>query len=115
MGEAVGLEKGAGVMRGEHDAFWLRYLRAHAAPETRALHYAGTSLGVAMLIAGVVRKDWRLAVAAPVLSLNNVVLTAHFAGSSRETRVKQVRNACDNVLRVARGESPSWIVPELRT
>ncbi|HEY6431255.1 MAG TPA: NAD(P)-dependent oxidoreductase, partial [Acetobacteraceae bacterium] len=51
----------------------------------------------------------------PVLSLNNVVLTAHFAGSSRETRVKQVRNAFDNVLRVARGESPSWIVPELRT
>lgn len=51
----------------------------------------------------------------PVLSLNNVVLTAHFAGSSRETRVKQVRNAFDNVLRVARGETPSWIVPELRT
>ncbi len=51
----------------------------------------------------------------PVLSLGNVVLTAHLAGSSYETRVKQVRNAFDNVLRVARGETPSWIVPELRT
>lgn len=50
----------------------------------------------------------------PVLSLDNVVLTPHLAGSSRETRVKQTRNAFDNVLRVARGERPLWIVPELR-
>ncbi len=49
-----------------------------------------------------------------VLSLDNVVLTAHLAGASLETRVKQVRNAFDNVLRVARGERPFWIVPELR-
>ena len=86
MREAVGLEKGAGVMRDEHDAFWLRYLQAHAAPETRALHYAGTSLGVAMLIAGVVRKDWRLAVAAPVLGYG-LAWTAHVAieGNRPET------------------------------
>jgi phosphoglycerate dehydrogenase-like enzyme len=50
----------------------------------------------------------------PVLSLDNVVLTPHLAGASRETRIKQTRNAFDNVLRVARGEAPSWIVPELR-
>jgi phosphoglycerate dehydrogenase-like enzyme len=50
----------------------------------------------------------------PVLSLDNVVLTPHLAGSSRETRVKQTRNAFDNVLRVARGERPLWVVPELR-
>ncbi|HSU04938.1 MAG TPA: 2-hydroxyacid dehydrogenase [Acetobacteraceae bacterium] len=50
----------------------------------------------------------------PVLTLDNVVLTAHLAGSSRETRIKMLRNAFDNVLRVARGERPSWIVPELR-
>jgi phosphoglycerate dehydrogenase-like enzyme len=50
----------------------------------------------------------------PVLSLDNVVLTPHLAGASRETRGKQTRNAFDNVLRVARGERPSWIVPELR-
>ncbi len=50
----------------------------------------------------------------PVLSLDNVVLTPHLAGSSRETRLKQARNAFDNVLRVARGEKPLWVVPELR-
>ena len=43
-----------------------------------------------------------------VLSLDNVVLTAHLAGSSRETRIKQLRNAFDNVLRVARGERPDF-------
>ncbi|HME25822.1 MAG TPA: NAD(P)-dependent oxidoreductase [Acetobacteraceae bacterium] len=42
---------------------------------------------------------------APVLSLDNVVLTRHLAGASRETRVKQRRNAFDNVLRAARGRS----------
>ena len=50
----------------------------------------------------------------PVLSLDNVVLTAHLAGASRETRVRQVRNGFDNVLRVARGEAPLWVLPELR-
>jgi phosphoglycerate dehydrogenase-like enzyme len=50
----------------------------------------------------------------PVLSLDNVVLTPHLAGASSETRVKQTRNAFDNVLRVARGDRPLWIVPELR-
>ncbi len=50
----------------------------------------------------------------PVLTLDNVVLTPHLAGSSRETRLKQTRNAFDNVLRVARGEQPLWVVPELR-
>jgi len=49
-----------------------------------------------------------------VLSLENVVLTPHLAGASRETRTKQTRNAFDNVLRVARGERPLWVVPELR-
>ena len=41
----------------------------------------------------------------PVLSLDNVVLTPHLAGASRETRVKQTRNAFDNVLRVAPGRA----------
>jgi glyoxylate reductase/D-3-phosphoglycerate dehydrogenase len=50
----------------------------------------------------------------PVLTLENVVLTPHLAGNSRETRVKQTRNAFDNVLRVSRGERPLWVVPELR-
>jgi phosphoglycerate dehydrogenase-like enzyme len=50
----------------------------------------------------------------PVLSLDNVVVTPHLAGASLETRVKQTRNAFDNVLRMTRGERPLWVVPELR-
>jgi phosphoglycerate dehydrogenase-like enzyme len=50
----------------------------------------------------------------PVLSLDNVVLSPHLAGASRETRIRQTRNGFDNVLRVARGERPLWILPELR-
>jgi phosphoglycerate dehydrogenase-like enzyme len=49
-----------------------------------------------------------------VLALDNVVLTPHLAGASRETRLKQTRNAFDNILRVSRGERPLWVVPELR-
>jgi glyoxylate reductase/D-3-phosphoglycerate dehydrogenase len=49
-----------------------------------------------------------------ILSLDTVVLTPHLAGASRETRVKQTRNAFDNILRVSRGERPLWVVPELR-
>ncbi|WP_422001461.1 2-hydroxyacid dehydrogenase [Reyranella sp.] len=50
----------------------------------------------------------------PVLSLDNVVLSPHLAGASRETRIRQTRNGFDNVLRVARGERPLWLLPELR-
>ena len=29
-----------------YDQFWLRYLRAHARPQTRMLHYAGSLLAL---------------------------------------------------------------------
>jgi phosphoglycerate dehydrogenase-like enzyme len=50
----------------------------------------------------------------PVLSLDNVVLSPHLAGASRETRIRQTRNGFDNVLRVARGQRPLWLLPELQ-
>ena len=49
----------------------------------------------------------------PLLSLDNVVLTAHLAGPTFESHVARVRNGFDNVQRVARGESPLWVIPEL--
>jgi glyoxylate reductase/D-3-phosphoglycerate dehydrogenase len=47
----------------------------------------------------------------PLLKLDNVVLTAHFAGPTWDNHVARFRNAFDNVQRVARGEPPLWVVP----
>lgn len=49
----------------------------------------------------------------PLLKLDNVVLTAHFAGPTSDNHVARFRNAFDNVQRVHRGEPPLWVVPEL--
>ncbi|HVH81713.1 MAG TPA: DUF962 domain-containing protein [Stellaceae bacterium] len=47
--------------------FWPRYLRAHRDPRTKALHFVGTSAGVAMLLAAAVTRDWRWLIAGPVV------------------------------------------------
>jgi len=47
-------------------AFWPHYLREHARPGTRALHYAGTSLVVLLAIAAAVTQRWWLLAALPV-------------------------------------------------
>jgi hypothetical protein len=47
--------------------FWRRYLRAHADPRTRALHYLGTALGMVALVLALFERDWRWLVAAPIL------------------------------------------------
>jgi len=49
----------------------------------------------------------------PLFKLDNVVLTAHFAGPTWVNHAARFRNAFDNVQRVARGEPPLWVVPEL--
>ena len=48
------------------DAFWLRYLRAHAHPRTRRLHAAGTILATVVAAAGIIRRDPKLVGAALV-------------------------------------------------
>jgi phosphoglycerate dehydrogenase-like enzyme len=50
----------------------------------------------------------------PLFKLDNVVLTAHFAGPTWDNHVSRFRNAFDNVERMARGEAPFWVVPELK-
>jgi phosphoglycerate dehydrogenase-like enzyme len=49
----------------------------------------------------------------PLFALRNVVLTSHFAGPTWDNQIARLRNAYDNVQRVARGEKPLWVVPEL--
>ncbi|QIK96921.1 DUF962 domain-containing protein [Sphingomonas sp. HDW15A] len=46
--------------------FWLYYLREHSRPATRALHYIGTSIVVALAIYAVMTERWLLLLAIPV-------------------------------------------------
>jgi len=57
--------------------FWPYYLREHARPETRALHYVGTSLVVALAIAALVTGRWWLFAALPVAGYG-FAWAAHF-------------------------------------
>jgi phosphoglycerate dehydrogenase-like enzyme len=49
----------------------------------------------------------------PLFKLDNVVLTPHFAGPTWDNQQARFRNAFDNCQRVARGEKPLWVIPEL--
>ena len=48
----------------------------------------------------------------PLFGLSNVTLTAHLAGPTWESNAARVRNAFDNVQRVARGDAALWVIPE---
>ena len=50
-----------------YEAFWHDYLRAHARPATRALHYAGTAAALLCLVLACLRLDWRWLIAAPLV------------------------------------------------
>jgi len=49
-----------------------------------------------------------------LFGLQNVILTAHLAGPTWDNQFTRFRNAFDNCQRVARGEKPLWVIPELR-
>jgi hypothetical protein len=40
--------------------FWPYYLRAHMDPRTRAFHYAGTLIGLALVLIGAIHGPWWL-------------------------------------------------------
>ena len=50
----------------------------------------------------------------PLLALEQVVITPHTAGPTWESWPRRFANAYANVERVARGEAPRWVIPELR-
>ena len=50
----------------------------------------------------------------PLLELDNLVLSPHVAGQSTESMVRMSVGAAENILRVLRGEQPSYLVnPEV--
>ena len=50
----------------------------------------------------------------PLFRMENVVLTPHYAGPTWDNQPARFRNAFDNCQRVARGEAPLWVIPELQ-
>ncbi len=52
--------------------------------------------------------DW------PLLQLPNVTFSPHVAGSTVEGWPRRLQNAYANIDRVAAGQNPLWVVPELR-
>lgn len=50
----------------------------------------------------------------PLLKLPNVTLTPHTAGPTMESYRKRFENGYANIMRVAKGEPPMWIIPEMR-
>ena len=58
--------------------FWPFYLREHSQPRTRALHYTGTTLAVAVAAFAVVTGHWRWLLAMPVAGYLFAWI-AHFA------------------------------------
>jgi hypothetical protein len=80
------IAEGKRQMQTEYQAFWDRYLRAHADPATRGVHYAGSTLALGALALAAVRRDWRWLLAAPVIGYG-FAWTAHAAieGNKPET------------------------------
>jgi phosphoglycerate dehydrogenase-like enzyme len=51
----------------------------------------------------------------PLFVLPNVILTPHAAGPTVENWADRFRNGFDNIVRVAQGRKPKWVVPELQS
>lgn len=49
-----------------------------------------------------------------LLTLPNVTLTPHSAGPTVDSFRKRFQNGFDNIQRVANGEPPLWVIPEMR-
>ena len=49
-----------------YSEFWPYYLREHAQPATRMLHYVGSILAIGVLIYALVSQNWLLLIAVPV-------------------------------------------------
>jgi phosphoglycerate dehydrogenase-like enzyme len=50
----------------------------------------------------------------PLFALENITITPHMAGPTWENWPKAFRNSFDNIQRVAGGDRPLWVIPELQ-
>jgi len=57
-----------------------------------------------------VYEHYRIAPGHPLFALNNVILTPHLAGSTRESRARAAVRAADEMLRMLAGERPHNLV-----
>ena len=57
-----------------------------------------------------VYEHYRIAPGHPLFALNNVILTPHLAGSTRESRARAAVRAADEMLRMLAGERPKNLV-----
>jgi phosphoglycerate dehydrogenase-like enzyme len=49
----------------------------------------------------------------PLLTIESALLTPHMAGPTWESYPRRFANCFENIARVARGEQPQWVIPEL--
>jgi hypothetical protein len=49
------------------EEFWVHYQDLHASPTVRIAHAVGTTSALGLLAAAIVKRSWKLAVAAPVI------------------------------------------------
>jgi hypothetical protein len=66
-----------------YEEFWLYYLREHARPATRALHYAGTTLAVAGVAAAILLRNLWLLLAIPVAGYGPAWIAHFFVENNR--------------------------------
>jgi phosphoglycerate dehydrogenase-like enzyme len=51
----------------------------------------------------------------PLYVVPNIILTPHAAGPTVENWTDRFRNGFDNIIRVAEGRRPKWVIPELES
>ena len=49
----------------------------------------------------------------PLFKLKNILLTPHMAGPTWESWPRRFKNCFENIERVAAGQDPQWVIPEL--
>jgi glyoxylate reductase/D-3-phosphoglycerate dehydrogenase len=81
--------------------------------DEQALHHALTTRQIAAAGLDVMMQEPPVT-DHPLFALENVIITPHSAGPTWENWTKAFRNAFDNIQRVAAGNQPMWVIPELR-